>query len=233
MIDVRPFDTLGRADHGWLDARHHFSFASYYNPDRMAWGRIRVWNDDTIAPQSGFPAHPHQDMEIITFIRDGALSHQDSLGNEGRIAAGDVQVMTAGTGIMHAEFNREDEPVRLFQIWIETDEPGAAPHWGERHFPARNAAGAWEVMASGRAGDEGSLPIRADARILAANLESGQRAVYEADPARHLYLVASDGAVRINDQIVAQPRDGIAISGESRVKVEALGSTGIVMVDSR
>lgn len=233
MIDVRPFDTLGRADHGWLDARHHFSFASYYHPDRMSWGRIRVWNDDTIAPQSGFPAHPHRDMEIITFIRDGALSHQDSLGNEGRIAAGDVQVMTAGTGIMHAEYNREDEPVRLFQIWIETDEPGVAPHWGERHFPTRTAAGAWEVMASGKAGDEGSLPIRADARILAANLEAGQQATYEADAARYLYLVASDGAVRINDQIVAQPRDGVAISGESRVKVEALGSTGIVMVDSR
>ena len=109
MIDIRPFDSLGAADHGWLDARHHFSFASYYDPQRMGWGRIRVWNDDTIAAKSGFPPHPHDSMEIVTFVRTGAITHEDSLGNKGRTVAGDVQVMSAGTGIRHSEFNLEDE----------------------------------------------------------------------------------------------------------------------------
>ncbi len=124
MIDIRPFDTLGHANHGWLDARHHFSFASYHDPDRMGWGNIRVWNDDTIAAQSGFPPHPHNDMEIVTFVRSGAITHQDSLGNKGRTAAGDVQVMSAGTGITHAEYNVEDEATTLFQIWILPDRRG-------------------------------------------------------------------------------------------------------------
>ena len=127
MIDIRPFATLGHADHGWLDARHHFSFANYHDPDRMGWGSIRVWNDDTIAAQSGFPPHPHRDMEIVTFVRSGAITHRDSLGNEGRTAAGDVQVMSAGTGITHAEMNREDEATTLFQIWIIPDRRGEAP----------------------------------------------------------------------------------------------------------
>ena len=108
MIEVRPFAALGHANHGWLDATHHFSFAAYHDPARMGWGRIRVWNDDVIAPKSGFPPHPHRDMEIITFVRSGAITHQDSLGNRGRTGAGDVQVMSAGTGITHAEYNLED-----------------------------------------------------------------------------------------------------------------------------
>ena len=123
MIDIRTFASLGHADHGWLDARHHFSFANYHDPTRMGWGRIRVWNDDRIAAKSGFPPHPHRDMEIITYVRTGAITHQDSMGNKGRTAAGDVQVMSAGTGVTHAEYNLEDEETTLFQIWIETDEP--------------------------------------------------------------------------------------------------------------
>jgi quercetin 2,3-dioxygenase len=119
MIDIRTYESLGHADHGWLDARHHFSFASYHDPSRMGWGRIRVWNDDRIAAKSGFPPHPHRDMEIVTYVRTGAITHQDSLGNKGRTAAGDVQVMSAGTGVVHAEYNLEDEDTTLFQIWIE------------------------------------------------------------------------------------------------------------------
>ena len=121
MIDIRPFATLGHADHGWLDARHHFSFANYHDPERMGWGNIRVWNDDTIAAQSGFPPHPHRDMEIVTFVRSGAISHRDSLGNEGRTVAGDVQVMSAGTGITHAEMNREDEATTKMMLDIGID----------------------------------------------------------------------------------------------------------------
>lgn len=124
MIEVRPFASLGAADHGWLDAHHHFSFADYHDPARTNWGRLRVWNDDTIGPRAGFPPHPHRDMEIITYVRTGAITHKDSLGNEGRTGAGDVQAMSAGTGIVHSEFNLEDEATTLFQIWILPDERG-------------------------------------------------------------------------------------------------------------
>ena len=133
-IEVRPFASLGAANHGWLDARHHFSFSSYQNPDRMNWGAIRVWNDDIIAPQSGFPPHPHADMEIITYVRTGAITHKDSLGNEGRTQAGDVQVMSAGSGIRHAEYNLEKEPTTLFQIWIIPKRTGGSPSWGREAF---------------------------------------------------------------------------------------------------
>ena len=140
MIDVRPFSTLGGANHGWLNARHHFSFANYYDPKRMGWGRLRVWNDDEIGARSGFPPHPHADMEIITYVRTGAITHEDSMGNKGRTGAGDVQVMSAGTGVRHSEFNLENELTTLFQIWIETDKPGAQPSWGQRDFPKSDPA---------------------------------------------------------------------------------------------
>ena len=149
MIDVRKFDSLGHADHGWLDAHHHFSFASYHDPERMGWGRIRVWNDDRIGAKSGFPPHPHRDMEIVTYVRTGAISHQDSMGNKGRTGAGDVQVMSAGTGVTHAEYNLEDEETTLFQIWIETDRPSAPPSWGAMPFPKDSREGAFQLLASG------------------------------------------------------------------------------------
>ncbi|MBP7189391.1 MAG: pirin family protein, partial [Thiopseudomonas sp.] len=127
MIELRPYNELGGAQHGWLDTRHHFSFADYYNPKRMSWGQLRVWNDDSIAARSGFPPHPHRDMEIITYVRSGAITHQDSLGNRGRTEAGDVQVMSAGSGIIHSEMNEENEATQLFQIWIMPDEKGLPP----------------------------------------------------------------------------------------------------------
>jgi redox-sensitive bicupin YhaK (pirin superfamily) len=172
MIDVRKFDSLGHADHGWLNARHHFSFASYYDPARMGWGRIRVWNDDQIAAKSGFPPHPHRDMEIVTYVRTGAITHQDSMGNKGRTGAGDVQVMSAGTGVTHAEYNLEDEATTLFQIWIETDRPSAPPSWGAKPLPKDSREGAFQVLASGN-GDEGALGINADARVLGATDKAG------------------------------------------------------------
>jgi quercetin 2,3-dioxygenase len=232
MIEVRPFAGLGHADHGWLDARHHFSFAEYRDRARMGWGAIRVWNDDTIAAKSGFPPHPHSSMEIVTFVRSGAISHRDSLGNEGRTAAGDVQVMSAGTGITHAEYNLEDEATTLFQIWIIPDRPGGEPGWGQQEFPAADRAGRWVVLASPDGAVEGSLPIRADARVLAARLESGQQIDYAAATDRHLYLVAESGRIRVNGHD-AGPRDGVAITGEMTLKVEALDDAKIVMVDAR
>ena len=232
MIDIRPFATLGHADHGWLDARHHFSFANYHDPDRMGWGSIRVWNDDTIAAQSGFPQHPHRNMEIVTFVRSGAITHRDSLGNEGRTAAGDVQVMSAGTGITHAEMNREDEATTLFQIWIIPDRQGEHPGWGQRTFPKATREGGFEVLASGDAEADDALPIRTDAKVAAATLAKGQSAVWNTSGERHQYLVAPKGRVTVNGR-EAQPRDGIAVTGESEIVVEALEDAEIVLVDAR
>ena len=229
MIDIRKFETLGHADHGWLDARHHFSFANYHDPDRMGWGRIRVWNDDKIAGKSGFPPHPHRDMEIVTYVRTGAISHQDSMGNKGRTAAGDVQVMSAGTGVTHAEYNLEDEQTTLFQIWIETDKLSAPPSWGAMPFPKDSRAGAFQLLASGDK-DAGALTINADARILGATVEAGKSIAFDADPARHLYLVPS-GRVRVNG-VEAGPRDGVAITGETRVEIEAEDAAELVLVDA-
>jgi len=232
MIDIRPFATLGHADHGWLDARHHFSFANYHDPDRMGWGSIRVWNDDTIAAQSGFPPHPHRDMEIVTFVRGGAITHRDSLGHEGRTAAGDVQVMSAGTGITHAEMNLEDEATTLFQIWIIPDRQGEQPGWGQRTFPKAMREGGFEVLASGDAEADDALPIRTDAKVAAATLAKGQSAVWNTSGERHQYLVAPKGRVTVNGR-EAQPRDGIAVTDESEIVVEALDDAEIVLVDAR
>ena len=231
MIEVRPFASFGHADHGWLNAVHHFSFSDYHDPARMGWGAIRVWNDDTIAAQSGFPPHPHRDMEIITFVRSGAITHQDSLGNKGRTGAGDVQVMSAGTGITHAEFNLEDEPTTLFQIWIETDSRGEAPRWGQREFPRGDRAGRWEVVASNTAEAADALIIGADAKVLAATLAAGETIELPLDPARHQYLVATGGGMEANG-LIAQPRDGVAITGETRLLVTALADTELVLVDA-
>lgn len=232
MIDVRPFASLGHANHGWLDARHHFSFAGYHDPGRMGWGTIRVWNDDTIAAQSGFPPHPHNDMEIVTFVRSGAITHQDSLGNRGRTGAGDVQVMSAGTGITHAEFNVENEATTLFQIWIIPDRRGEAPGWGQREFPKANREGGFEVLASGTPEADDALSIRADAKVAAATLRAGQTATWDTGDERHQYLVAPTGRIRVNG-MEAQPRDGVAITGETRIVVEALDDSEVVLVDAR
>ena len=232
MIDLRPFASLGHADHGWLNAVHHFSFADYRDSARMGWGRIRVWNDDTIAAQSGFPPHPHRDMEIITYVRSGAITHQDSMGNKGRTGAGDVQVMSAGSGITHAEFNLAAEPTSLFQIWIETDSRGGAPRWGQRAFPRGERTGRWEVLASNAPAADHALLIKADARVLAATLGAGETIDLTLDPQRHQYLVAPTGRIEVNGTL-AEPRDGVAITGETRLTVTALDAAELVLVDSR
>ncbi len=229
MIDLRPFASLGHADHGWLDARHHFSFANYHDPQRTGWGAIRVWNDDRIAARSGFPPHAHRDMEIITYVRTGAITHQDSLGNKGRTAAGDVQVMSAGTGVTHSEFNLEDEATTLFQIWIETGRRSASPSWGMKPFPRQAREGSFQTLASGTP-DDGALTINADAKILGATLAAGTSLTYRPDPARHLYLVPS-AAVRING-VAAAARDGIAISDEHTLLIEAIADAELVLVDA-
>lgn len=231
MIDVRPFDTLGAANHGWLDAHHHFSFADYYDPNRMAWGNLRVWNDDAIAAKSGFPPHPHSDMEIITYVREGAITHQDSLGNRGRTEAGDVQVMSAGSGITHAEYNLEDETTRLFQIWILPTQRGGNPSWGARPFPKGDRSGRFVTLASGFAEDGDALPIRTDARVLGATLKAGETTEYPLGSDRHAYLVPATGRIEING-VTANARDGVAISDTETLTVTALEDAELVMVDA-
>ncbi|CEA05457.1 pirin domain-containing protein [Pseudomonas saudimassiliensis] len=230
MIELRPYQQLGSAQHGWLDTRYHFSFANYHDPHRMHWGRLRVWNDDTIAPHSGFPGHPHRDMEIITYVREGAITHQDSMGNQGRTRAGDVQVMSAGTGITHSEYNLEDEATRLFQIWILPDEKGLPPSWGTRPFPRGERSGAFVALASGLADDSDALPIRANARLVAATLKAGQAAEYLVAPGRKVYLVPASGRIDING-VTASAGDGVAIRDESRLQVTAEEDSEIVLVD--
>lgn len=231
MIELRPFDSLGSANHGWLDAHHHFSFASYHDPDRHNWGRLRVWNDDAIAPKSGFPTHPHNDMEIVTYVRQGAITHRDSLGNEGRTEAGDVQVMSAGTGIRHSEFNLEDEETRLFQIWILPDSYGEEPSWGTRPFPRDDRSGRFVTLASGMAGDEDALPIRSNARVAGVMLRAGESTSYELGADRHAYLVPSTGRVKVGD-VEANARDGIAVTGLDTITVTAIEDSEIVLVDA-
>jgi redox-sensitive bicupin YhaK (pirin superfamily) len=231
MIERRSFDGLGGADHGWLKARHHFSFANYYEPKCMGWGALRVWNDDEIAPNSGFPPHPHEDMEIITYIREGAITHKDSLGNTGRTEAGDVQVMSAGSGVRHAEYNLEPGQTRLFQIWIEPQTQGGEPSWGAKPFPKGDRSGRFVTLASGRPGDEDALSIRADARVLGATIKAGETITYEIDPTRHAYLVPSTGAVEVNGVRIG-PRDGAAATAESELRITALEDSELVLVDS-
>lgn len=231
MIDRRPFAELGGANHGWLDAKHHFSFASYYDPDNMGWGPIRVWNDDTIAPGTGFPPHPHADMEIITYVRDGAITHQDSLGNTGRTEAGDVQVMSAGSGVRHSEYNRESETTRIFQIWIEPKVRGGEPHWGAKPFPKGDRAGQFVVLASGVEGDGDALPIRTDARVLGATIKAGKTAEYRLGAGHHAYLVPATGAILVNG-VRIEARDGAAVADEPVLTVTAIEDAEIVLVDA-
>jgi redox-sensitive bicupin YhaK (pirin superfamily) len=231
MIDVRPFAKLGGANHGWLDAKHHFSFASYYDPDRLDWGSLRVWNDDAIAPKAGFPAHPHRDMEIITYVREGAITHEDNLGNKGRTEAGDVQVMSAGTGIAHSEYNDEDVTTKIFQIWIEPSRRGEKPAWGAKPFPKGARSGQFVVLASGFDDDADVLPIRTDARVVGATLKAGETAEYALGANRRGYLVPASGAVEVNGLRVNE-RDGAAIKDEETLRVTAIVDSELVLVDA-
>ncbi|OOG64491.1 hypothetical protein B0E46_07535 [Rhodanobacter sp. B04] len=231
MIERRPFASLGGADHGWLNAKHHFSFAGYRDPQRMGWGALRVWNDDTIAAQTGFPPHPHADMEIITYVREGAISHKDNLGNAGRTEAGDVQVMSAGSGITHAEYNLEDETTRIFQIWIIPDAHGQPPAWGARPFPKGERSGRFVALASGFKEDAEALPLRADARVLGATLKAGEVTEYALAQGRYAYLVPATGRVEING-VALDARDGAAIRDETVLRVKALEDAELVLVDT-
>jgi redox-sensitive bicupin YhaK (pirin superfamily) len=233
MIERRPFERLGGANHGWLHARHHFSFAHYHDPERVHWGALRVWNDDTIEPGTGFPPHGHADMEIITYVREGAITHEDSLGNKGRTGAGDVQVMSAGSGIRHSEYNREPGITRIFQIWIVPDRRrGEPPSWGTKPFPKGDRSSRFVALASGIEGDGDALPIRSSARVLGATLKAGETAEYRfSGTGRYAYLVPATGQVEING-VALHTGDGAAISEEEVIRVTAREDSELVLVDA-
>src|SRR5690606_19161973 len=231
MIEIRPFEKLGGENHGWLDAKHHFSFANYHDPNRIHWGSLRVWNDDTVQAKSGFPPHPHRDMEIITYVRKGAVTHQDSLGNQGRTEAGDVQVMSAGTGITHAEYNMEDEVTQLFQIWSLPDQSGGQPTWGARPFPRDDRAGRFATLAAGMANGNDALPIRTNARVAGATIKAGETVRYALGEGRSAYLVSATGKIEVNG-VEANARDGVAIRDEAEIAVTAIEDSEVVLVDA-
>ncbi|MDF8365593.1 pirin family protein [Achromobacter anxifer] len=232
MIERRPLASLGHARRGWLDVKHHFSFANYQDRARMGWGALRAWNDETIAPGSGFPPLLHRDVEIITCVRKGALTHEDDLGNRGRTSAGEVQVMSAGSGVTHAEFNLEGGPAHVFQIWIDPDRRGAPPSWGRKSFTQEACKGRFIALASGIDGDEDALPIRSDARVLAVALKAGEAATYRfADGARRGYLVAAKGRLQVNGVEIGLG-DGAAIRDETDVCLMALDDAEVLLADT-
>ncbi|MEK9671186.1 MAG: pirin family protein [Rhodospirillaceae bacterium] len=234
MIDITPLGGLGRLDNDWLAARYHFSFAGYRNPDRRGLGPLLVWNDDTIQPGTGFDPHGHRDMEIITYVRKGAITHSDNLGNEGRTAAGDVQVMSAGTGIVHAEYNREDTETTLFQIWIEPDRAGHAPRWETRAFPKTplDDGAALPVLASGRDAHAGNdaLLIHQDAAVLGGLLAPGATVMLDLSGGRKAYVVVARGKAEINGR-PAPERSGAMVRDVDSLIIVAEDETEIVVVD--
>lgn len=230
MIKHIPYESLGAAEFGWLSARHHFSFGHYRDPDRMGVGALRVWNDDEIAAGTGFSPHPHRDMEIVTYVREGAITHEDSLGNKGRTEAGDVQVMSAGTGIVHGEFNREETLTRLFQIWFLPRSSGGDPWWDTRKFPERAASTGFQPLASGFPEDRerGAIPINSDAGLSAASLGAGDEVELPLPADAAAYLVVSEGKVRAND-VVLNARDALQVADERSLRLTALEPSDVLL----
>ena len=232
MMHVRRSSDRGYADHGWLKTYHSFSFANYHDPRFMGWGNLLVINEDRIAPGTGFGTHGHRDMEIISYVVSGELAHKDSMGNEGRTEAGDVQVMSAGTGVVHAEYNLEPGVTTLFQIWIMPDRTGLPPSWGAKKFPKEKREAAFEVLASGRPADasSGALTINVDGAVMAATLAAGQSLTQPLAAGRAAYLVLARGAAKVNG-VAARARDGLAIRAEDAITITASEDAELVMVE--
>ncbi len=230
MITVYPLETLGRANLGWLNAKYHFSFAEYNNPRRVNFGKLRVINDDTVKAGSGFDMHQHRDMEIITFVRCGAITHKDSRGNEGRTEAGNVQVMSAGSGIFHSEFNLENEDTTLYQIWIYPDKKGVEPRWESAAFSNRKAEGSLPLLVSGRKEDKdkGALFIHQNASISGGLVEAGREITQPIHD--QAYMLISGGEIEILGEILRKG-DGVEITDQDSVTFKALVDSEIILID--
>lgn len=231
MITRYAYQNLGQADHGWLKARHHFSFANYYNPARIGFGKLLVINDDRIASGKGFGTHPHQNMEIITYVRQGAITHKDSLGNTGRTEAGEVQVMSAGRGVAHSEYNLENEETSLYQIWIEPNLQNVEPSWEKQYFPTQSHSGeGLKILVSGRNGDQADtvLKIHQDAAIWGGTLAAGQTVL---TPIKHqAYVLVSKGSAMLNGTKL-EAGDGAEAKDEQNLKIEALTEAELLIID--
>lgn len=231
LVQHRRWNSLDVADFGWLRAKYHFQVNAVGNPAHQALGSLIVWNDDEIAVGGGFPLHGHRDIEIITYVHQGVLGHRDTLGCEGTIHAGDIQVMSAGTGIRHAEFNRGDVPLKVYQIWLLPRETGGEPQWATGSFPRIDRSGRFAVLASGFAGDREALPIRTNARVLGATLKAGENIRHQLDPSRSAYLVVASGRIEVDGELVG-PRDGAALTNAAAVDISALEESELVMVET-
>jgi len=227
MIKTYPFKALGNANHGWLNAHYHFSFSSYHNPARMGFGNLRVINDDEIKAGQGFPPHSHHDMEIITYVRDGAIMHKDSLGNDGITNAGDVQVMSAGTGIQHSEFSHKTADTMLYQIWILPNKEGVKPRWETKGFP-KEFSDKLSLLVSGREQDKSALFIYADAAIYGGRLKKG--VTTELAVGDKAYILASKGSVEVNGTVL-NTRDGAEVVNEKSLNIKAIDDSEVLVID--
>ena len=226
MITHYPYANLGHANHGWLDARHHFSFSNYQNPQRQQFGVLRVINDDVIKAGTGFDTHPHKNMEIITYVREGAITHRDSNGNVGRTEAGDVQVMSAGTGIFHSEFNLESEDTNIFQIWIEPNQLNVKPQWDSHEFPKNPTTDSLTLLVSGDG--NATLSIHQDAFIYAGHLLKDTELTHQIK--QQAYVLVSEGSLELEGQVLNKG-DGLEVTDLSSIKMKALNDTKLLVID--
>lgn len=230
MIKIRPATERGYANHGWLDSRHTFSFADYYDPAHMGFRQLRVINEDRVAPGQGFGTHPHRDMEIVSYVLDGALEHKDSMGTGSVIKPGDVQRMSAGTGVRHSEFNGSKfERVHFMQIWLMPAKLGIAPSYEQKTFSREEKDGRLRLVASPD-GRDGSLTIHTDARLFAGLFGEGQKATHELASGRHAWVQVARGRVRVNGQELGAG-DGAAISDEPAITLEGIDGSEVLVFD--
>jgi len=230
MILIRNSNDRGHADHGWLDSHFTFSFADYYDPQHSHFRTLRVMNDDHIAACAGFPTHPHRDMEIVTYVLEGALEHRDSMGNGSVIRPGDVQYMSAGTGVTHSEFNASDkEPVHLYQIWMFPDQKGHKPTYDQKHFAEADKRAKLRLVVSPD-GRDGSVKIRQDNELYAAVLAPGEKVQHTLKPERHAYLQVARGSVTLNGQPL-ETGDGAAISEEKSINLTGVNNAEVLLFD--
>jgi redox-sensitive bicupin YhaK (pirin superfamily) len=230
MITTRPAEQRGHADHGWLDSQHTFSFADYYDPANMGFRALRVINEDRVSAGRGFGTHSHRDMEIVTLVLEGELAHRDSLGHGSVIRPGELQRMTAGTGIAHSEFNPSTtEPVHLYQIWLHPERKGLEPSYEQKAFAAEETRGRWRLVAS-RDGRDGALTIHQDAEVLLGSLEGDEPLTHALRPARHAWLQVLRGAVDLNGHRL-EAGDGAALSDEPALSLKAAGPSGLLLFD--
>lgn len=230
MITVRRAEDRGHFDHGWLNTYHTFSFADYFDPHQISFRQLRVMNEDWVEPGMGFPTHPHRDMEIITYVLEGALEHKDSMGNGSIIRPGEVQRMSAGTGITHSEFNpSRSEPVHLLQIWILPERRGLQPSYEQKYYPEEEKRGKLPLIGS-RDGRDGSVLIEQDVQLFATLLKNGAEVAHQIRPNGYDWLQVARGSVMLNDSPLKQG-DGAAISGESTVKLTGQGFSEVLLFD--